>query len=182
MSRLLQIGSALAMLGVSVAAAAPAPGASLPTVVLEDLREHKRTLVPSVVPLPLVIVLEDDTSAKHKQAAHAVVGRYSDNKDNHAVFELLAIADMDHWNWWPARKHALAAMRKIISGEGSGVWIDWTGTLRKAMGLHKAESSFLVVGTDGRIRYFAQGELDRPAMKALDDAIAALGAKPVPGR
>ena len=157
-------------------------GAALPPLVLEDLREQPRTMTFATGSLPVVLVWEDDASSKHKQAAHAVVGRYSDNAENRGVFELVAIADMGRWNWWPARKHALAAFRKSVANAGTGVWIDWPSGLRKAYGLAKGQSAFFVIGGDGHVRWFAQGQLDAAQTRALDGAIAALGATPAPGR
>ncbi len=157
-------------------------GAALPPLVLEDLHEQPRTITFPSGRLPIVLVWEDDASSKQKQPAHAVVGRYSDNVDNRSVFELIAVADMARWSWWPARKHALAAIRKSVANAGTGVWIDWVGGLRKAYGLKNGQSAFFVIGSDGHVRWFAQGQLDAAQARSLDGAIAALGARPAPGR
>ena len=164
-----------------LAATADPTGASFPAVQLKDLDGKPRTL-PSPGDRALVVCWEDDKSSKQKQDAHAVVGRYSDNPANRSVFELVVIADLERWDFWPARGHAIASIKKTQTKESTPVWIDWKGALRKAVGLRRAESAFFVVGADGRVRWFAQGVLDEARRRALDEAIAALGATPAPGR
>jgi predicted transcriptional regulator len=153
--------------------------ATFPRVELKDLDGHTRTLSGGGA---MVVCWEDDKSSKQKQDAHAVVGRYSDNPSNRSVFELIVIADLERWDFWPARGHAVASIKKTQTKESTPVWIDWKGALRKAAGLRKAESAFFVVGADGRVRWQAQGKLDEMQRKALDAAIAELGATPAPGR
>jgi hypothetical protein len=130
----------------------------------------------------MLVCWEDEKSSKQKQEAHAVVGRYSDNPANRGVFELIVVADLERWDFWPARSHALASIKKTQTKESTPVWIDWKGALRKHAHLHKGESAFFVIDRDGRVRYFAQGILDEPQRRALDEAIASLGATPAPGR
>lgn len=170
------------LLSLGVASGHELVGASLPRLALEDLDGKAHVVERGPGHKPLVLVWEDDESSRHKQAAHAVVGRYSDNPDNRAVFELVAVADMGRWNWWPAKKHARTAIKKTVADAGTGVYIDWLSTLRKAYGLKRAQSAFFVVDGEGLLRFFAQGQLDPLQTRALDDAIVALGAKPMAGR
>lgn len=158
---------------------------AFPRVLLVDTAGHERTLPDPATgrgPLPLVVVHEDDTSAKAKQPAHGVVGRYADNPANRAVFELVAVADMDRFNYWPAKKYALASLQRLARDNSTTMWIDWLGALRKALSLRKHETSFFVIDATGTTVFFAQGKLDGGQLRALDAAIAALGARPVPGR
>jgi predicted transcriptional regulator len=170
----------LALLLVSRAVmAAPVLGVVLPPIDLEDIDRHVRTLLGTSDTMPVVLIWEDADSAKHKQAAHAVVGRYSDNAANRSLFELVAIADLSHWDYWPARHYAREAFRKAAGEKGTHVWIDWKGALRSTAMLRKGESAFFVLDREHHVRYFAQGQLDDAQEKALDAAIAALGAKPI---
>jgi predicted transcriptional regulator len=171
-----RIASLLLVLVGSPAVGAPA---TFPAVAVQDLDGKPRTIASQGAK---IVCWEDEQSAKKKQDAHAVVGRYSDNRDNRSIFELVVIADLERWDFWPARGRALASIKKTQTKESTPVWVDWKGALRKAAGLKKGESAFFIVGPDGAIRYFAQGLLDKHQQQALDDAIASLGAKPAPGR
>jgi hypothetical protein len=159
--------------------AAPSLGTMLPPIDLEDIDRHVRTLLTPNDAKPVVVIWEDADSSKHKQPAHAVVGRYSDNAANRGMFELVAIADLSHWDYWPARHYAREAFRKAAGEKGTHVWIDWKGALLTTASLRKAESAFFVLDGAHRIRYFAQGQLDAAQCQALDAAIAALGATPI---
>ena len=161
-----------------VAAAAPRIGDPMPTVQVTDTEGRTRAL--PFEREALVICWEDDRSSKIKQPAHAVVGRYSDRVGH--PFELVLVADLERWNFWPARGRALESVKKKEAETHSIVWVDLKGALRKAFGLRKAESAFVVVDRDGRIRYLAQGLLDEAQRRELDAAIASLGAVPAPGR
>jgi hypothetical protein len=166
----------LALLPGAIAAADDA----FPTFQLKDLDGKPRQL--GGAGHAMVVCWEDEKSSKKKQDAHGVVGRYSDNPDNKPIFELVVVADLERWDFWPARGHAVASIKKTQTKESTPVWIDWKGALRKAMKLKKEESAFFVVGNDGKIKWSAQGTLDAAQRAQLDAAIAALGAKPAPGR
>lgn len=183
----MRAGLAFLMVALSTGFAGAEPvraGSPFPTVRIEDLDGHPRTLPrdPSRPPLPLVLIWEDDKSSKQKQPAHDVVGRYSDNRDNRPIFELVLVADLERWDFWPAKKHAIASIKKTQTKESTPVWVDWKGTVRKELGLSKNQSAFAVVDKDGVLRFLAQGQLDESQRHALDAAIAALGAKPAAGR
>jgi len=169
---------ALTLLG-PVAVWAELTAATFPAVELRDLEGRLRIWPPHRA---MVVCWEDDRSSKQKQAAHGVVGRYSDNGANRDVFDLIVVADLERWDFWPARGHAVASIKKTQTQESTPVWIDWKGTLRKAAHLHKGESAFFVVDANGRVRFAAQGALDVAQRRALDEAIAGLGAVPAPDR
>jgi hypothetical protein len=180
---LASVGLVIQLTGV--ARAQVAAGQPFPAARVEDLDGTRVRTLPSEPgrpPAAMVLLWEDDRSSKQKQAAHAVVGRYSDNPENRAAFELVAVADLERWDFWPAKKHARASIKKTQKDSSTAVWLDWKGELRRALRLRKAETAFVVVGADGRIRFAAQGQLDEAQRRALDDAIAGLGGKPLPGR
>ena len=120
----------------------------------------------------LVLVIEDEISAQQRQEAHALVGRRVDDPGLH--FDLVAVAEVGRFAFWPARKFVLAAVRKTEALESTTVWLDWSDALATGLALRRGETAFVVVDATGVIMFQAQGLLDEAQRAALDAAIAAL--------
>jgi hypothetical protein len=153
-------------------------GAPAPPVTVEDTEGHART-VPDAH-LPLVLLYEDQDAGKQNPRAREVLGKFTDVPQNRTRFEFMAVADLEKWNWWPARKYALADLRKIARRENTVLWCDWKGLVRRAWGLQRGKSSILMLGVDGKVLFAGEGTLSEAQLKELAERLVALGATPKP--
>jgi predicted transcriptional regulator len=165
---------AAAMLLAPALAAARPLGVPLPPVTVEDTAGKPRTIPDGR--LPLVVLYEDQNAGKQNVRAREVLGRFTDRPENRTRFEFMAIADLEKWNWWPARHYALADLRDISKRENTPVWCDWKGQLRRAWRLERGKSGILVLAPDGVVRFAAEGTLSAPQLDELVARLLELGA------
>ena len=176
---LLCLGAALApaAAGLKCADAAtqlPA-GQVLSDVVLSDLDDR---------PVPLrglagrtVALLHEDRDTKddENQALKDALGRATERHGDR--FRLIAVADVSPYDFWPARRYAKDALRKV-AGQGVQLLADWKGVLRKRLGLRGGgQSTLVVMQGDGRVALLSRGphgprEVDA-AMGRIDQLAAA---------
>lgn len=150
-----------------------AQGALAPTATVVDQHGAARA-VPSAS-RPTLVIYEDQDGGKENQHAKAVIGRINTSLSNQAKLDVLPVADLEKWNWWPAKKYALADVQKTAAKNRTTVYIDWTGGLRKAWSLPKGHSCFVLIGPDGKVRFASQGELSEVRLRELVALLAALG-------
>jgi hypothetical protein len=162
------------LLAPAVAAALPPAGAPAPTVAVEDTTGQHRALPDAH--LPIVVLYEDQAAEKQNVKARELLGGFTDKPQNRAKFEFLAVADLEKWNWWPARKYALADLQKIAKRENTTLWCDWKGAVRRGWGLTRSKSAILVIDTDGKVRFSGEGTLSEAQLKDLAARLIELGA------
>jgi hypothetical protein len=165
---------AMAALLIWPALAAAAPGAVVPPAPIEDTAGHRR-LIPDGR-LPLVVLYEDQNAGKQNTRARELLGHFTDKAENRTRFEFLAVADLEKWNWWPARKFALDDLRAISKRENTPVWCDWKGQVRRAWGLTRGKSGILVMAPDGAVRFAGEGTLSDKQLDELAARLLELGA------
>jgi hypothetical protein len=155
------------------AAAAPLQGALAPPVAVEDTAGARHD-VPDPR-LPVLVIYEDQKAASQNPRARALVGKVTDNPVNKGKLLLMAVADLEKWNWWPARRYALKELQSVAKKEDTTLYCDWKGTVRRAWGLTKGKSGFVLVAPDGRVRFFGEGPLDDTRVQELAARLAELG-------
>lgn len=154
-------------------AGTPAAGEALPPVAFEDLEGRKRTLPDPRA--PVVVIYEDSKSGDQNLRAADLIDRTTDLPANRGKIEAVAIADLAKWNWWPAKKFALAEVKKVAAREQTPIYADWSGAVRKAWRLTRGKSGILVIGTDGRVRFAGEGPLSEQQLAQLTAALGGLG-------
>jgi hypothetical protein len=154
--------------------ATPSSGTSLPPVTVEDTAGGRRTFPEPKRP-PVLLIYEDQNAGAQNQRARDTVGKITDRPENQGRLELFAVADLEKWNWWPARKYALADLQKIAKKEDAVIYCDWKGAMRKAWGLQKGKSGFVLLGSDGKVRFAGEGPLGEAQIRELVAQLAALG-------
>ena len=124
---------------------------------------------------PLLVVYEDQDGGKQNKAMKALIAAYHDPLPNRAKLTVWPIADLSKWNWWPAKGHALADVKKAAAKDNTRILIDWTGACHKAWGLQRGKNSVVLIGADGKVRYASEGETTPAQRAALEAELKALG-------
>jgi hypothetical protein len=162
--------------GVGVAPAVwalPAVGGPLPRVEVEDVAAGVKRPLPDAH--PVLVMYEDKDAQKQNERARQVLGKITDRPENRARFEFVAVADVDAWNWWPAKKYVLADLKKIALKENTRLFADWTGAVKKAWGFKPHKSVLLLAASDGTVKFAAEGALTEAQLQALVAELKALG-------
>src|SRR3954471_18038916 len=120
---------------VSPAAWAIDVGAHAPLVIFEQTDGKKVTLPQSRVTL---VFYEDKDAGPQKQRPRDVVGPITDKPENKPLLNFMAVADLEKWNWFPAKTYAIKEMSKIEKKEDCTLYADWHGVVRKSWKLTKA--------------------------------------------
>jgi hypothetical protein len=126
--------------------------------------------------LPLLIQYEDKEAQQQNAKAREELGRINRKPGNHQKYEFVAIADVEKWDWWPARKYVLADLRAIAARANTPLYADWKGSLRKRWGFRAGQSVILLVGSDGKPRFAGEGTLTDAQLAALVAALRGVGA------
>jgi hypothetical protein len=172
---MLRILTLTLVLRASLARAIPTTGDTLPTVTVEGTDGKPRALPDKKI--ATVVIYEDQNAGKQNMRAGTLIDKTTSRTENNGKLEAVAVADLGKWNWWPAKKFALAEVKKISAKERYMIWMDWTANVRKTWRLTKGKSGILVLGTDGRVRFAGEGPLSDEQIHALAQAMTELGAK-----
>jgi hypothetical protein len=154
--------------------AMPATERVLETIHIQRVDGQDRTLPGG--PLPLLIQYEDKEAQRQNVKAREELGRINRKPGNHQKYEFVAIADVEQWDWWPARKHVLADLRANAARNNTPLYADWKGSVRKRWGFSRGQSVIMLVGSDGRARFAGEGTLSDAQLAALVAALRAVGA------
>ena len=155
------------------AGAAPQAGVGIPFVEVVDVDDK-----PHTIPYrgkPHVVVYEDKDAGSQNRRAHVLLDKLSSFPQNHGRYEVIAVADVEQYDFWPAKKYVLEHLRKEMVDEKSIIFCDWKGKARKTWGLAKKKSVILVLDEEGKLRFAAQGPMSDEQYKAFGDALVALG-------
>jgi hypothetical protein len=161
-------------LGARAWALPPAGSAAAP-VTVEDT-EGKRQAIPDAR-LPVLVIYEDQNASKQNERARQVVGKISDRILGQNKLLILAVGDLEKWNWWPARKYALKDLQRIAKQENTTLYCDWKGAIRRAWGLTKGKSGYFLVDAAGTVRFAGEGTLSAAQLDDLVAKMAELGVK-----
>jgi hypothetical protein len=170
---------AFVLFGSSVALALPAAGDMITPVAVSTTHGAPRTLPDPRY--PIIVIYEDERVSKTNERADKLVDQIASLDANAGKVEGVPVADVERWNWFPAKTFALAEIRKIEKKLQSPLYTDFPGELRKRWGLAKAKSSILVIAPTGRVLFAAEGPLDNARLQSLGDALKKVGVA-VPAR
>ena len=125
----------------------------------------------------LLVIYEDQEGGKQSHHAKDLIGKLNTDKANQSRVDVVPIADLEKWNWWPAKKYALADIQKQAREKHTTIYLDWTGQLRKSWQLDKAKNHLILIGTDGRVLFASQGECPQSSLDRLLALLASFGFK-----
>ena len=157
----------------TAASALPAVGAVAPRVEVENVAARAMRPLPDA--RPVLVMYEDKDAQTQNEHARKVLGRITDRAENRARFEFVAVADVEKWNWWPAKRYVLADLRKIAERENTLLFADWTGAVRKAWGLTQHKSALILTAPDGKVLFAAEGPLTDSQLTTLVAQLKQLG-------
>lgn len=110
--------------------------------------------------MPIVLVYEDKDSSRMNQPFKNELARLlsSDERFRRGV-AVFPVADVDGYDYWPARGFVKKAIREESLKQGTTIYCDWSGRVRTAVGLQKGTSNIVLFGKDGAVRFFHAGAL-----------------------
>lgn len=122
---------------------------------------------------PSVLFYEDKDSTKLNQPLKDAL--FAEGK-RHGLLDavsVVAIANVQAFDWFPARNFVVAAVKDTEKAVGVPVYLDWTGELtKKPWSLDPKSSTVVVVDRTGAVRWARKGKL-KPA--EVDEVLAMIG-------
>lgn len=88
--------------------------------------------------------------------------------------QLIALAEVGGYNFWPARRYVKDALRPLRALGGALVACDWKGTVQRSYRIPARQSAVFVVDRDSTLQALRMGVLPAADATALLDQIAAL--------
>jgi hypothetical protein len=124
---------------------------------------------------PTVLFYEDRHSTGLNQALKAELFARGVQEGLLDRVSVVAVANLEGLNWFPAREFALAGVRDAEQRAGIPVLVDWSGALsRPPWRLSGRTSSVLVLDGQGRVAFEASGSLGPLERQALLAALSRL--------
>jgi hypothetical protein len=125
--------------------------------------------------LPTVVFYEDRHSTALNQALKDELFARGQREGLLDAARVVAVANLEGYNWFPARDFALAAVREAEVKAGIPVLVDWSGTLAAPpWSLPPRTSSVLVLTAEGRVAFERSGRLSADDRSDLFAALARL--------
>lgn len=109
---------------------------------------------------PLLVVYEDKDSGETNRAFKDELSKLAKGGAWVKRITLAAIADVQGYDFWPARGFVKSSIRDEEKKAGTPIYCDWTGTFRQAFQLRSGTSTILLYGRDGRLMHASEGALD----------------------
>jgi hypothetical protein len=153
--------------------ALPPNGSKIPRLEVDGVDGKSRALPEARH--PVLVFYEDKDAGTQNQHARDVVGPITDLAENRDRLELMPIADLERWNFWPAKRYVFDHLKKISEKESTAVWCDWRGQVRRSLGLTKGKSGVLLIDTQGVLRFAGEGTLSAAQIEELLLRLGELG-------
>ena len=110
---------------------------------------------------PTVLFYEDRFSTKLNQALKESLFKRGVELGLIGQVSVVAVANLEGLDWFPARGFALAAVRDAEKEAGIPVFVDWAGVLAQPpWRLPAKTASVVVLDAAGKVRWQASGALD----------------------
>lgn len=156
-------GLTIALAAVARPAGALAPAGSIrPAARVVDADDRVLDLR-AVNGKPILVIYEDQSSAKMNDALKVDLALLARGDRYRAAVVLVPVADVQDYDFWPARGFVKDAIRGESKKIGSTIYCDWDGTFQRSAGFQRGTSSVLLIGRDARVRFASQGQLDKAA-------------------
>ncbi len=146
----------LALLGT--AHALPGVGAARPVVRLVDGWDRPFEL-PRANGKPVLVVYEDKDSSTQNQTFKAELGALGKGDRYKKSITLVAIADLQGYDYWPVRGFVKDAIQSESQKFGTVIYCDWNGAARSSLGLRRGVSTIVLYGRDGKVAFSHEGSM-----------------------
>lgn len=138
--------------------ALPKVGETPPDVVLEDAWDRQVAMA-KLGAKPVLVVYEDEASSKQNKELKEALAELAKGDKYRKRVALLAVADLDGYDYWPVRGFVKDAIRDESRKQQLAILCDWRGKFRKALGLTKGSSNVVLYGKDGKVLFSHAGPL-----------------------
>lgn len=146
--------------------ASPKVGTARPTLKLVDA--WGRTYETSEVGArPLLVLYEDKDSANDNKAFKEELSKLAKGDAYKTKAVLLAVADLQGYDYWPARGFVKDAMMAESRKAGTAIFCDWDGSLGKALSVKRGASNVMLYGKDGKLLFSYEGAMPEASRKDL---------------
>ena len=95
---------------------------------------------------------------------------------NATKVELLPIADVESYDFWPAHSIVTKHIRGLIAREKLPIYCDWHGAIRRALGVEPGHSLLVLLDSEGRVRFAGSGPIPAAEEASLAARLTELGA------
>lgn len=143
----------------NVALALPKVGHDVPNARVVDV-DGKSLELRTLRGKPMLVVYEDQEGTKQNLVLKSELSKRAAGERYRTAISLVAVADVDGYDYWPARGFVKRAIRSESKKLGNKIYVDWNGSMRKSAGFTKGLSTVLLVGADGKILFSHEGTLD----------------------
>lgn len=116
---------------------------------------------------PILVLYEDKESAKVNVTLKDELGRLAKGDRYRASIALVPVADVESYDFWPARGFVKDAIRSESKKIGATIYCDWDGSFRRATRLTHNTSSVILFGRDGRVRFVYEGAVPKEERERL---------------
>ncbi len=124
---------------------------------------------------PVLVFYEDRDSTGLNQALKDELFKRGKERGLLDAVHVVAVADLQGFNWFPARDFALSGVRDAEQKAGIPVYIDWAGSMRASPWRLKAQTSNVVLlDAHGEERQRWEGPLNAAQREALFAEVSAL--------
>lgn len=125
--------------------------------------------------LPTVLFYEDRGSAALNQETKDELFARGKERGLLTAARVVAVANLQGYNWFPARDLALAGVRDAEKTAGIPILVDWSGTLSAPpWSLPSRTSSILVLDPSGRVVFERSGRLSKADRAELFEVLGRL--------
>ena len=142
----------------STARGLPHPGTEIPSVRLLDAWDRAFD-ISRLASRPVLVVYEDKDSAAQNQEFKNELSALARGDRYRAAVGLVAIADVQGYDYWPVRGFVKDAIRDQSLKFGTVIYCDWDGAAQRALGLQRGTSSVVLYGRDGKVIFSHQGAM-----------------------
>ncbi len=159
---------------VGGAGAVPAVGNAAPADARVEDVDGRSLTVASLAGRPAVVVYEDKDSRAANAARKAELTRIRKEEPALARVQVVAVADVSAYDFWPAKSAARDAIREEQKKAGFTIWLDWTARFRDKLDLTKGASNVVLLDRKGRVAFAAAGPLGTTSRQVLHAAMRAV--------
>ena len=153
--------------------ALPALGAKRSDAHLSDAWGRRLDLS-SIAQVPVLLMYEDRDSAAQNESFKARLAVLAKDGRYQSRVALIAVADVEAWNFWPARPLVEDAIKRLSHRFGTDIYCDWDGGFRRAIGVQRGASNVFIYAGDGSLVFAHVGPLSDAE---CDDALLRLEAQ-----
>jgi len=124
---------------------------------------------------PVILFFEDRDSLGLNQGLKDDLFQRGQEKDLLRSVRVVAVANLQPFNFFPARQIALAFVRDAQGKVNLPIWVDWQAVLSRApWNLPPRSSSVVLLDAQGRVVFQRTGRLSQDERNQFFDALARL--------